>query len=97
MKNKGMRGDKMVLQYMGRVASRTLMGHTDGPVVSDFNKDGIPDLLVGTETGVFYYWERTSSSVTTTMTTKGPNYRQTMIILKDKSVDNIVRPSEFDE
>lgn len=71
MKNLGMKNGKMVLQYMGRVISRTLMGHTDGPVVSDFNKDGIPDLLVGTETGVFYYWERPSFDVTTTMTTTG--------------------------
>ncbi len=71
MKNLGMKNGKMVLQYMGRVISRTLMGHTDGPVVSDFNKDGIPDLLVGTETGVFYYWERSSFDVTTTMTTTG--------------------------
>jgi len=71
MKNMGMKDGKMVLQYMGRVISRTLMGHTDGPVVSDFNRDGIPDLLVGTETGVFYYWERSSIDVTITMTTTG--------------------------
>ncbi len=71
MKNLGMKDDKMVLQYMGRVISRTLMGHTDGPVVSDFNKDGIGDLLVGTETGVLYYWERSSVDITTTMTTGG--------------------------
>lgn len=71
MKNIGMKNGKMVLQYMGRVLSRTLMGHTDGPVVSDFNKDGIPDLLVGTETGQFYYWERPSFDITTTMTSTG--------------------------
>ncbi len=71
MKGLGMKDGKMVLQYMGRVASRTLMGHTDGPVATDFNKDGIPDLLVGTETGTFYYWQRTSFEVTTTMTTDG--------------------------
>jgi hypothetical protein len=71
MKNIGMKDGKMVLQYMGRVASRTLMGHTDGPVDCDFNKDGIPDLLVGTEIGVFFYWERPSFDVTTTMTTTG--------------------------
>lgn len=69
MKNMGMNEGKMVLQYMGRVASRTLMGHTDGPVVADWNKDGILDLLVGTETGVFYYWERPSFEITSTMTT----------------------------
>ncbi|GAA5224763.1 FG-GAP repeat domain-containing protein [Membranihabitans marinus] len=69
MKNMGMENGKMVLQYMGRVVSKTMMGHTDGPVVSDFNKDGIPDLLVGTETGVLYYWERSNINGTTTMTT----------------------------
>ena len=71
MKNMGMKDGKMVLKYMGRVLSRTLMGHTDGPVVSDFNNDGVPDLLVGTETGVFYYWQRPSWNITTTMTTSG--------------------------
>ncbi len=71
MKNMGMKDGKMILQYMGRVVSITMMGHTDGPVVSDFNKDGIPDLVVGTETGVMYYWERKSFDITTTMTTTG--------------------------
>jgi len=71
MKNKGMKNGKMMLQYMGRVVSRTLMGHTDGPVTADWNRDGVPDLLVGTETGVFYYWERPRFSITTTMTTVG--------------------------
>jgi hypothetical protein len=71
MKNLGMKEDKMVLQYMGRILSVTLMGHTDGPVVSDFNKDNIPDLLVGAENGVFYYWQRSSMDITTTMTTVG--------------------------
>ncbi len=71
MKNMGNQDGNMVLQYMGRVLSRTLMGHTDGPVVSDWNQDGIPDLLVGTETGTFYYWQRSSYDITTTMTTDG--------------------------
>ncbi len=71
MRNLGMKNGKMVLQYMGRIISRTLMGHTDGPVVCDWNRDGVPDLLVGTETGVFYYWRRPNINVTTTMTTAG--------------------------
>lgn len=71
MRNIGMTDGQMVLQYMGRVLSKTLMGHTDGPVTADWNHDGIPDLLVGTETGVFYYWERPSFDTTTTMTTSG--------------------------
>lgn len=71
MKNKGKKDGKIVLEYMGRVLSQTLMGHTDGPVASDFNKDGIPDLLVGTETGQFYYWQRSGFDITSTMTTVG--------------------------
>lgn len=71
MKNKGMKDGKMVLEYMGRVCSVTLMGHTDGPVATDFNKDGVPDLLVGTETGTFYYWQRSSYDITSTMTSEG--------------------------
>ena len=71
MKNLGKKDGKMILKYMGRISSRTLMGHTDGPVTADWNKDGIPDLLVGTEIGVFYYWERPGFEVTTTMTSSG--------------------------
>lgn len=71
MKGRGMKEGKMVFQYMGRVLSRTLMGHTDGPVTSDFNKDGILDLLVGAENGVFYYWQRQASEITSTMKTDG--------------------------
>ena len=71
MKGMGKSDGKMVFQYMGRVLSRTLMGHTDGPVACDFNNDNIPDLLVGTETGTFYYWQRPAFEITTTITTTG--------------------------
>ena len=71
MRNEGMKNGKMILRYMGRVVSRTLMGHTDGPTVADWNRDGIPDLVVGTETGVLYYWPRVRYTLTTTMTTEG--------------------------
>ncbi len=71
MKNRGTKDGNLVLQYMGRVVSQTLMGHADCPVTSDWNQDGIPDLLVGTETGVLYYWERPTMDQTSTMTTVG--------------------------
>ena len=71
MRNEGTQDGNWILRYMGRVVSRTLMGHTDGPTVADWNHDGIPDLLVGTETGAFYYWLRPRFSLTTTMTTEG--------------------------
>ncbi|MCB9502460.1 MAG: VCBS repeat-containing protein [Deferribacteres bacterium] len=72
MKNIGEENGKIILQYMGRIISRTLMGHTDGPVVTDWNRDGVPDLLVGTESGVLYFWQRPGFQVTSTMTTTGP-------------------------
>jgi hypothetical protein len=39
----------------GMVDSRILAGHTTSPTVVDWNKDDIPDLLVGAEDGFFYY------------------------------------------
>ncbi|MBN1349212.1 VCBS repeat-containing protein [candidate division KSB1 bacterium] len=72
MKNVGEKDGKIVLQYMGRVISQTLMGHTDGPVVADWNRDGVPDLLVGAENGLLYYWERPGFHITSTMTSTEP-------------------------
>jgi hypothetical protein len=40
---------------MGMVDNRILAGHTTSPTVVDWNKDGIPDLLVGAEDGFLYY------------------------------------------
>lgn len=40
---------------MGKVDSRALAGHTTSPTVVDWDKDGVPDLLVGAEDGCFYY------------------------------------------
>ena len=39
----------------GMVDSRILAGHTTSPTVVDWDKNGIPDLLVGAEDGFFYY------------------------------------------
>ncbi|WP_141402428.1 FG-GAP repeat domain-containing protein [Sediminicola luteus] len=82
MRNMGKQGDKTVLQYMGRIVSRTLMGHTDGPEVTDFDCNGVPELLVGTETGVLYYWNRRNWQTTTTMTTDGPQQPATYTYFK---------------
>jgi hypothetical protein len=40
---------------MGMVDSHILAGHTTSPTVVDWDKDGIPDLLVGAEDGFLYY------------------------------------------
>jgi hypothetical protein len=40
---------------MGEVDTRTLAGHTTSPTIVDWDKNGIPDLLIGAEDGYFYY------------------------------------------
>jgi len=40
---------------MGMVDQRVLAGHTTSPTVVDWDKNGIPDLLVGAEDGFLYY------------------------------------------
>ncbi|MHC4204454.1 MAG: VCBS repeat-containing protein [Planctomycetota bacterium] len=44
-----------VFSDKGMVAERILAGHTTSPTIVDWNKDDIPDLLVGAEDGFFYY------------------------------------------
>ncbi len=39
----------------GPVDSRILAGHDTSPTVVDWDKNGVPDLLVGAEDGYFYY------------------------------------------
>ena len=49
------RGGKHVFKNMGALDARKLAGHTSSPTVVDWNRDGVPDLLVGAEDGFFYY------------------------------------------
>jgi len=37
-----------------------LGGHSTSPTTVDWNKDGVPDLLIGAEDGFFYYLPRDS-------------------------------------
>jgi len=48
-------GGEFLFQDMGPVADRVLAGHTTSPTVVDWDRNGIPDLLVGAEDGHFYY------------------------------------------
>lgn len=49
------RDGKIVLKQVGNLAKRNVAGHTSSPATCDFNKDGKPDLLVGSENGRIYY------------------------------------------
>ncbi|MBN1482386.1 VCBS repeat-containing protein [candidate division KSB1 bacterium] len=56
-KNIGETGDSAWFQNMGRLHDRVLAGHTSSPTSVDWNKNDIPDLLVGAEDGFLYYLE----------------------------------------
>ena len=47
--------DRWVLASAGAVDDRRLAGHDTCPTVVDWNRDRVPDLLVGAEDGHFYY------------------------------------------
>ncbi|QDU82891.1 FG-GAP repeat protein [Polystyrenella longa] len=53
--NEGTKDGKVVLSHQGPLAERKVSGHSSSPTVVDWNKDGIPDLLVGAEDGHLYY------------------------------------------
>lgn len=52
------REGKVVLKDMGLLDSRNVAGHTSSPTVVDWNRDGVPELLVGAEDGYFYHVQR---------------------------------------
>ena len=56
--NTGSRDGMVILKDRGPLSGLKLAGHTTSPTVVDWNENGIPDLLVGAEDGLFYYSER---------------------------------------
>ena len=49
------RDGKVVLKKIGNLAKRNVAGHTSSPAICDFDRDGRPDLLVGSENGRIYH------------------------------------------
>ncbi len=49
------RDGEMVLKNVGNLTQRNVSGHTASPAVCDFDRDGKPDLLVGSENGRIYH------------------------------------------
>ena len=49
------RAGKIMLEDMGPLSDMELAGHTTSPTIIDWDKNGIPDLLIGAEDGRFYY------------------------------------------
>ena len=48
-------GGKVILKNIGLLAKRNVAGHTSSPAHCDFDKNGKPDLLVGSENGRIYF------------------------------------------
>ena len=46
---------EFLFEEIGKVGARVLAGHTTSPTVVDWDKNGVPDLLVGAEDGFLYY------------------------------------------
>ena len=55
LKNISTTNDKVMFKDMGMVCTHILAGHSTSPTTVDWDKDKIPDLLVGAEDGYFYY------------------------------------------
>ena len=55
MRNVADRTGQYVFKNLGPLDRRRLAGHTTCPAVVDWNRDRIPDLLIGAEDGFFYY------------------------------------------
>ncbi len=49
------RGDAIVLKRVGNLTQRNVAGHTSSPAVCDFDNDGKPDLMIGSENGRIYH------------------------------------------
>jgi hypothetical protein len=58
LENTGGSGEKVNFKYVGPVSDKVLAGHTTSPTFVDWDKNGVPDLLVGAEDGHFYYMKR---------------------------------------
>lgn len=61
MKNMGTKQGIIQIQDTKPLAELVLAGHDTSPTIVDWDKNGIPDLLVGAEDGHFYYLKNQNS------------------------------------
>ncbi|MEC7906151.1 MAG: VCBS repeat-containing protein [Verrucomicrobiota bacterium] len=54
-RNMGERDGKTVLKNLGPLDDRKISGHTSSPTTVDWDNNGVPDLLVGSEDGRLYF------------------------------------------
>ncbi|HOX37687.1 MAG TPA: VCBS repeat-containing protein [Candidatus Brocadiia bacterium] len=57
MRNTAQKDGEYVFAGPTAIDPQVLAGHTPRPTIVDWNRDGVPDLLIGAEDGFFYYLE----------------------------------------
>jgi predicted neuraminidase len=62
LRQTGARDGKWFFEDKGPLDSRKIEGHDTSPTTVDWNRDGVPDLLVGAEDGRFYYLKNPRST-----------------------------------
>src|SRR5262249_22091981 len=55
LRNEGPEAGVTTFRDTGPVADRVLAGHSTCPAVVDWDRDGVPDLVIGAEDGRLYY------------------------------------------
>ncbi|WP_435005200.1 FG-GAP repeat domain-containing protein [Tundrisphaera lichenicola] len=55
LRNEGTVDGITTFRDLGPVADRVLAGHSTGPATVDWDRDGVPDLVIGAEDGRLYY------------------------------------------
>ncbi len=55
LRNEAEETGRYVFSDQGQVTSRRLAGHSTSPTIVDWNRDKIPDLVIGAEDGFLYY------------------------------------------
>jgi hypothetical protein len=55
LRNKGTKNGLTVFEDMGPLSDAVLAGHSTSPTLVDWDKNSVPDLLIGAEDGHFYY------------------------------------------
>jgi hypothetical protein len=63
LRNVSINQNEHLFSDAGMIGDRILAGHTTSPTTVDWNKDGIPDLLVGAEDGFLYYMKNPHSKI----------------------------------
>jgi len=57
LRNTETAGGQTTFHEQGPVDARVLAGHDTSPTTVDWDRNGVPDLLVGAEDGQLYYLE----------------------------------------